>query len=70
MQMKVDACVHHWLIAIANGPVSIGTCKLCKTVREFKNSTYVGMHQFTLEKDEEASLAGEEKKKNWNYYNR
>ena len=63
MQMKVDACVHHWLIAIADGPVSMGICKLCHAVREFKNSIYVGVHEFTLAKDEEASLAREEKTK-------
>ena len=68
--MEVATCAHYWLIGIADGPVSIGTCKLCGAVKEFKNSTYIGMHQFTLEKDEAALLVGEEKKKNWNYYNR
>lgn len=31
-------CIHHWVIEPANGPVSIGTCNLCNTTREFENS--------------------------------
>ena len=32
---------HHWLIESPNGPTSIGTCKVCGTVREFKNSIQI-----------------------------
>lgn len=36
--MANQPCQHHWIIRIANGPKSRGVCKLCKEVREFRNS--------------------------------
>ena len=30
-------CRHYWIIEAPTGPVSIGACRLCKEVREFKN---------------------------------
>ena len=32
------ACRHHWIIGPADGPVSVGVCKICSETREFKNS--------------------------------
>jgi hypothetical protein len=32
---------HHWMIESPNGPTSIGTCKVCGTLREFKNSIQI-----------------------------
>ena len=31
-------CPHFWLIDSPNGPISKGTCKVCKQTREFQNS--------------------------------
>ncbi len=31
-------CSHHWVIAPAEGPISLGVCKKCDLVRQFKNS--------------------------------
>jgi hypothetical protein len=33
-----ERCQHHWVIATANGPTSIGECKHCGTQREFSNN--------------------------------
>jgi hypothetical protein len=30
-------CTHHWVIESANGPTSLGRCKLCGGRREFFN---------------------------------
>ncbi len=32
-----DICRHHWIIEPANGPVSLGMCRICLKEREFKN---------------------------------
>ena len=32
---------HHWLIESPNGPTSVGTCKVCGLIREFKNSIQI-----------------------------
>lgn len=32
-------CQHHWRIDPPNGATSLGTCKVCGAVREFRNST-------------------------------
>ena len=32
---------HHWLIESPNGPTSVGTCKVCWLIREFKNSIQI-----------------------------
>ena len=39
--MATQECPHHWIIEAADGPVSRGICKLCKLVREFKNTVVV-----------------------------
>ncbi len=31
-------CQHYWVIEQPNGPTSNGRCKVCGTIREFKNS--------------------------------
>ena len=36
--MTPAVCAHHWLIAEANGPPSVGVCKLCGDQREFRNA--------------------------------
>ena len=46
-QAKLDDlvdCMHHWVIATPDGPVSKGTCRVCGEEREFSNSvdTYGG----------------------------
>lgn len=30
-------CRHHWLIQAADGPVSVGICRICGETREFQN---------------------------------
>jgi hypothetical protein len=32
------ACGHYWIIEVANGPTSLGTCKYCGETREFLNA--------------------------------
>ncbi len=39
--MGTRKCQHHWLIEAADGPVSLGVCKLCQLVREFTNTVGV-----------------------------
>jgi hypothetical protein len=34
----VEQCHHYWIIEVANGPTSIGTCKYCNETREFLNA--------------------------------
>lgn len=31
-------CAHFWNIESPNGPTSIGSCKVCGAIREFRNS--------------------------------
>ena len=31
-------CGHYWIIEVANGPSSLGTCKYCGETREFLNA--------------------------------
>ena len=33
-------CCHHWIIEMANGPISRGMCRNCFESREFKNSVF------------------------------
>ena len=33
-----DECRHHWIIESANGPASMGVCKICGEIKEFSNS--------------------------------
>ena len=30
-------CKHHWIIEDSDGPISIGTCKHCRSTRKFFN---------------------------------
>tara|TARA_Y100000590_G_scaffold465710_1_gene638799 strand:+ start:1799 stop:2023 length:225 start_codon:yes stop_codon:yes gene_type:complete len=42
--LEVEAAAdhgHHWLIESPNGPTSVGTCKVCGLIREFKNSIQI-----------------------------
>ena len=32
-------CSHHWVIETANGPISVGRCRLCREEKEFSNSS-------------------------------
>ncbi len=60
--MTGTRCLHHWIIDVANGPVSKGKCRLCGEEREFSNYTdpwgggwnldpppYSGIHQPKVE---------------------
>lgn len=33
-----QGCRHYWVIESPNGPTSLGTCKWCGQLREFRNS--------------------------------
>ena len=33
-----DACHHFWMIDVADGPTSRGTCKYCGTKKQFYNA--------------------------------
>ncbi len=35
----VAQCRHHWVIATPSGAMSVGRCRRCGAVREFRNST-------------------------------
>ena len=35
MELK---CIHHWIIDIPTGSLSLGICKKCKESKEFQNS--------------------------------
>ena len=34
-------CNHHWVIESPNGPTSLGRCRTCGELREFKNSIQI-----------------------------
>lgn len=34
-----SGCRHHWIIEPPQGSTSMGTCKVCGTSREFRNSS-------------------------------
>lgn len=34
---ETQAQAHHWVLPVADGPVSIGTCKFCNTTRDHFN---------------------------------
>ncbi len=36
--VEVLSCCHYWEIEPAEGPVSLGVCRLCHESKEFKNS--------------------------------
>ena len=50
--MKVDACVHHWEIELADGPTSNGVCKLCGSVKDFENTIVIEGRQLVLDKEQ------------------
>ena len=37
LALPPELCRHHDIIAIPNGPISIGTCKKCHRKREYEN---------------------------------
>lgn len=37
---EAPVCRHHWVIETPHGAVSLGRCKLCAEVREFRNSAF------------------------------
>lgn len=38
IEEQVPQCRHHWLIESPHGAISLGRCKHCNEVREFRNS--------------------------------
>ena len=36
-QGDAGPCCHHWVIEAPDGPVSLGSCRVCGETREFKN---------------------------------
>ncbi len=62
---SVEGCRHHWLIEIADGPISKGVCKCCGAEREFYNSFQEvtsekhGNHKFKM-----ADIIGDEPESN------
>ena len=41
-------CVHHWVIAAAQGRTSRGVCKLCGAKKRFTNSIPFSDHDWTF----------------------
>ncbi len=37
-RQRTSICQHYWLIEPANGPTSLGECRLCGQRRSFANS--------------------------------
>jgi hypothetical protein len=37
-QQEAPQCRHHWVIETPHGATSLGRCKRCNEVREFRNS--------------------------------
>jgi hypothetical protein len=40
-ELAAATCSHHWVIESPNGPTSVGECRACGEVREFKNSIQI-----------------------------
>ena len=38
MEQQVAVCRHHWVIESPHGATSLGRCKNCDEIREFRNS--------------------------------
>ena len=38
MQVEQQSCRHHWMIQPAEGPMSLGVCRLCHEEKEFQNT--------------------------------
>ena len=65
--IKKSDCVHHWQIAVANGPVSNGKCKLCKEERDFVNSVFAERQHINLVQDQSmAERQGRSRFNKWN----
>ncbi len=58
-QIITSLCIHHWVIEIANGPISEGKCNFCGSLKTFDNT--IG-----TERELSAWKVG---KANANYYN-
>jgi hypothetical protein len=39
VEQEAPQCKHHWVIESPHGATSLGRCKLCHEVREFRNSS-------------------------------
>ena len=37
-RLQENGCHHYWIIEVANGPKSVGSCKYCGETREFYNA--------------------------------
>jgi hypothetical protein len=37
-EVQAPVCRHHWIIETPHGATSLGRCKICQEVREFRNS--------------------------------
>ena len=60
--LEIDAvptCCHHWIIDMANGPVSRGVCQKCFESREFKNSVFGMERDFSDTPSREETAAKE-----------
>jgi hypothetical protein len=55
--MSNPKCVHHWEIAMADGPVSQGVCKICHAKKEFKNSLVPEKNQISLNKNYSSGIS-------------
>ena len=33
----IEECSHHWVIQDGDGPTSVGLCRLCGALKQFKN---------------------------------
>ena len=66
----VIECTHHWVIDVANGPISSGICIKCKESKEFCNSigdrqgfTQIDVPRTVLDKNgEEIEILGKRKR--------
>ena len=56
-------CPHHWLLESPNGPTSMGTCRVCGEVREFKNSIKITAWESRARLKSLPGEAGEDREK-------
>ena len=59
-------CAHHFVIEPPNGPVSIGTCKLCGFQREHRNSLADNKHWMSIKADADIEKVRERRSRSWN----
>jgi hypothetical protein len=57
LRMSNLKCTHHWEIAVADGPLSQGVCKICHATREFQNSLVVNKKQISLNKSDSSGIS-------------